>query len=48
VHVPLYGVGALPLDAAVGLLLGGLRLLTGGWVAPAAAHALADVAGGWL
>jgi membrane protease YdiL (CAAX protease family) len=47
-HIPLYGVGAVPLDLAVGLWLGGLRLLSGSWTAPAVAHALADLAGGWL
>ena len=47
-HVPLYGWGALPLDIAVGVLLGGLRLLSGGVTAPAVAHVLADLAGGWL
>jgi membrane protease YdiL (CAAX protease family) len=47
-HIPLYGIGAVPLDLAVGLWLGGLRLLTGTWTAPAVAHALADLAGGWL
>lgn len=47
-HVPLYGWGALPLDLAAGVLLGGLRLLSGGVTAPAVAHVLADLAGGWL
>jgi len=47
-HVPLYGVGALPLDLAVGLLLGGLRIVSGGVLAPAIAHVVADLAGGWL
>jgi membrane protease YdiL (CAAX protease family) len=47
-HVPLYGIGALPLDLAVGLLLGGLRIASGGVLAPAIAHVLADLAGGWL
>jgi membrane protease YdiL (CAAX protease family) len=47
-HVPLYGWDALPLDLAVGLLLGGLRLAAGGWGAPAVAHTLADLAGWWL
>lgn len=47
-HVPLYGVGVLPLDLAVGLLLGGLRIASGGVLAPAIAHVLADLAGGWL
>jgi membrane protease YdiL (CAAX protease family) len=47
-HVPLYGWGALPLDLAAGVLLGGVRLLSGGVTAPAVAHVLADLAGGWL
>lgn len=47
-HVPLYGWAALPLDLAVGLLLGGLRMASGGWGAPAVAHTLADLAGWWL
>jgi membrane protease YdiL (CAAX protease family) len=47
-HIPLYGLGALPLDLAVGLLLGGLRIVSGGVLAPAIAHVLADLAGGWL
>jgi membrane protease YdiL (CAAX protease family) len=44
-HVPLYGWPALPLDLAVGLLLGGLRMAAAGWGAPAVAHTLADLAG---
>jgi membrane protease YdiL (CAAX protease family) len=48
IHIPLYGVGVLPLDLAVGLLLGGLRIAGGGVLAPAIAHVLADLAGGWL
>jgi len=48
VHLPLYGAGAMPLDLAVGLWLGGLRLLTGGLAAPATAHAVADLAAGWV
>ncbi len=47
-HVPLYGIGSLPLDLAVGLLLGGLRIVSGGVFAPAVAHVIADLAGGWL
>jgi len=47
-HVPLYGIGALPLDLAVGLMLGGLRIVSGGVLAPAVAHVIADLAGGWL
>jgi membrane protease YdiL (CAAX protease family) len=47
-HLPLYGAGALPLDLSVGLLLGGLRIVSGGVLAPAVAHVIADLAGGWL
>jgi hypothetical protein len=38
----------LPLDLAVGLLLGGLRIVSGGVLAPAVAHVVADLVGGWL
>jgi membrane protease YdiL (CAAX protease family) len=48
IHVPLYGIGSLPLDLAAGLLLGGLRIVGGGVLAPAVAHVVADLAGGWL
>jgi membrane protease YdiL (CAAX protease family) len=47
-HVPLYGWHVVPLDLAVGCCLAGLRLLTGGIAAPAAAHAVADLATWWL
>jgi membrane protease YdiL (CAAX protease family) len=47
-HVPLYGWQVVPLDLGVGLWLAGLRLLSGGIVAPALAHALADLATRWL
>ncbi|HKQ17360.1 MAG TPA: CPBP family intramembrane glutamic endopeptidase [Solirubrobacterales bacterium] len=47
-HVPLYGWHVVPLDLAVGLVLAGLRLGTRGLVAPAAAHAVADLATWWL
>jgi membrane protease YdiL (CAAX protease family) len=46
-HVPLYGWYVVPLDLAVGLLLGALRLLTGTWTAPAVAHTGADLIGWW-
>ena len=48
IHVPLYGWHALPLDLAVGLWLGGLRLWSGHLAAPAIAHALADLCAWWL
>jgi len=47
-HVPLYGWHVVPLDLAVGLALGGLRLATGGVIAPTVAHAVADLATWWL
>lgn len=48
IHVPLYGWHVVQLDLGVGLLLGGLRLVSGGVIAPAAAHAIADLATWWL
>ena len=48
VHVPLYGWGVVPVDLGAGLVLCGLRLLSGGIAAPAIAHALADLATWWL
>lgn len=47
-HVPSYGPAVVPLDLAVGLALGGLRLVTGGIGAPTLAHAVADLATWWL
>jgi membrane protease YdiL (CAAX protease family) len=47
-HVPLYGWPVVPLDLAVGFVLGGLRVATRTIVAPIAAHALADLATWWL
>jgi membrane protease YdiL (CAAX protease family) len=47
-HVPLYGWHVVPLDLAVGLGLGGLRLAAGTWTAPAIAHVGADLAGWWF
>jgi membrane protease YdiL (CAAX protease family) len=47
-HVPLYGWAVVPLDCGVGILLGGLRLVTGGVTAPAFAHVVADLAAWWL
>lgn len=48
IHVPLYGPAVLPLDLAVGVWLGGLRVLSGGVAAPATAHVVADLAVWWL
>jgi membrane protease YdiL (CAAX protease family) len=47
IHLPRYGLAAMPLDAAVGLALGGLRALTGRVLPCALAHTLADW-GAWF
>lgn len=47
-HVPLYGWRSVPLDLAVGLALGALRVVAGTWTAPAVAHVGADLVGWWL
>jgi membrane protease YdiL (CAAX protease family) len=48
IHLPFYGWGAIPLDFAVGVWLGGLRLASGSATAPAIAHSVADLAAWWL
>jgi membrane protease YdiL (CAAX protease family) len=48
IHLPFYGWPALPLDFAVGVWLGGLRLASGSAAAPAIAHSVADLAAWWL
>ena len=47
-HVPLYGWGVVPIDLAAGVLLAGLRYLSGGIAAPTVAHLIADLATWWL
>jgi membrane protease YdiL (CAAX protease family) len=47
-HVPMYGWQALPLDVAVGVVLGMLRASTGTVIAPVIAHIIADYAGWFL
>lgn len=47
IHLPRYGLAAMPLDAAVGLALGGLRALTGRVLPCAIAHTIADW-GAWF
>jgi membrane protease YdiL (CAAX protease family) len=47
-HVPLYGWHVLPLDLAVGLVLGGLRQGAGTAAAPAITHVGADLVGWFL
>ncbi|MEO8898645.1 MAG: CPBP family intramembrane glutamic endopeptidase [Candidatus Dormibacter sp.] len=48
IHLPLYGVGAMPTDLCVGVFLGSLRVVSGGVSAPAVAHMVADLATGWV
>jgi membrane protease YdiL (CAAX protease family) len=43
VHVPAYGVAALPIDLAAGLIFGWQRWATGSWIAAAATHAVANL-----
>jgi membrane protease YdiL (CAAX protease family) len=43
VHIPAYGMRALPIDLAAGVLFGWQRWATGGWIAPALTHAAANV-----
>jgi hypothetical protein len=43
VHLAIYGPGVLPLDFAVGLLLGWQRVTTGSWTVPAWTHAIANL-----
>jgi membrane protease YdiL (CAAX protease family) len=44
IHVPLYGWSVVPLDIAVGVWLGGLRMSSGSVLAPFLAHLIADLA----
>jgi membrane protease YdiL (CAAX protease family) len=43
VHVPAYGVAALPVDVAAGLIFGWQRWATGSWVVAAVTHAAANL-----
>jgi membrane protease YdiL (CAAX protease family) len=42
VHVPAYGLSALPVDVGAGLLFGWQRWVSGTWTVPAATHAVAN------
>jgi uncharacterized protein len=42
VHVPAYGLSALPVDVGAGLLFGWQRWASGTWTFPAATHAFAN------
>jgi membrane protease YdiL (CAAX protease family) len=43
VHVPAYGLAAVPVDLGAGLLFGWQRWASGTWTVPAATHAAANV-----
>ncbi len=43
VHVPVYGPRVFLLDLGAGIVLGWQRWASGGWTAPAATHAIANV-----
>ena len=43
IHVPLYGLAALPVDLGAGLLLSWQRWAAGTWTVPAATHAAANL-----
>jgi membrane protease YdiL (CAAX protease family) len=47
IHLPRYGLTAMPLDAAVGVALGGLRAVSGRVLPCAIAHTIADW-GAWF
>lgn len=47
-HVPLYGWHSVPLDLAVGVLLGMLRIISGSFVAPGIAHVATDLFSWWV
>lgn len=43
IHVPSYGVAAVPVDLGAGLLFGWQRFASGTWTVPAATHAAANL-----
>ena len=43
VHVSIYGLWALPIDVAAGLVFGWQRWATGSWSVPAATHVVANL-----
>jgi membrane protease YdiL (CAAX protease family) len=47
IHVPAYGLRALPVNLGAGILFGWQRWASGGWVAPAVTHAAANVLAVW-
>jgi membrane protease YdiL (CAAX protease family) len=43
VHLPAYGLAAIPVDLCAGVLFGWQRWASGNWTAPAATHAAANL-----
>jgi membrane protease YdiL (CAAX protease family) len=43
VHLPAYGLAALPVDLAAGFLLSWQRWASGDWTVPAATHVVANL-----
>ncbi|HEY6706253.1 MAG TPA: CPBP family glutamic-type intramembrane protease, partial [Actinomycetota bacterium] len=43
VHLPAYGVAAMPVDLGAALLLSWQRYASGRWTVPAVAHAVANL-----
>jgi len=43
IHIPVYGVGVLPIDLAAGMLLGWQRRESGTWLSPAMTHVIANI-----
>jgi membrane protease YdiL (CAAX protease family) len=43
IHIPVYGIGVLPIDFAAGLLLGWQRRESGTWLSPAVTHVVANI-----
>jgi hypothetical protein len=43
VHIPSYGLAALPVDLGAGLLFAWQRWVSGRWTVPAATHAAANL-----
>jgi len=43
IHIPIYGIGVLPIDFAAGMLLGWQRRESGTWLSPAITHVVANI-----
>ena len=43
IHIPIYGLGVLPIDFAAGLLLGWQRRASGSWMSSGVTHIVANI-----